>query len=399
MKRHLLCLLAAVVAAVTAGVPAGASSAPSGGCTMQTERPAYDANINQIRFFVANQTTESMGYGTPYSLEFAAGDFWKPVPTIDNGKKAFPAIGIVLMPGQTNTETIQLDSWYKQPMNKGQYRIRKTIGDKELTAEFQILPASACLKLNEPLEISAALDLSTQKGAFTVGPKESPSYATELWHELLAFQKGTPDKIPAGNPDAVLTMTDKKRTQTVLPLYQTQDKTWTKKDSAWYYAMDTGVVGRIDRKGRELGAYLPGTGPELIGALNRLQPLRDVKLKPHRFSSPFAYDGWQSDRETSGVTLSVFQFPSAEELNMQMHYLYEDGYTIRMETRSKDAVSFAPKRFEWSEPPHYFKAGSRLVLYNGSDQRILTALKGLLGPQVQTVEEKTAEQEMWGGMP
>ncbi len=395
MKKRLLCLLFVVSLMLGLSGPAFAvedTAAQTSAYSMKTERPAYDANIDAIRVLITDHSGKGGGYGEEYEFERETKRGWEPVPLKRNSEKMFLGIGIMLLPNQTNTGTISMD-WYARPFSPGKYRLIKTVGGEKLFAEFQILPPAKCFRLAEP--VSAQLSFKTQAGSgtLTIGPQESPAYVSEVWHELLAFQKGKPAKIPEGIPPVDMTLTLKNRKTVRVALFAGEGRVWANSQNAWYYADDPGVLDRIERKGKELGAFLPADGTALIQALNGLEPLKKVHLTAHQFSIPFAYPGWQSDVGTSGIILSVFQFPSAEELNRRMNYLYDDGYEIGVESRSGGVASFGTQTYHWSEPPHYFKAGSRLVLYNGSDKTILDALEKLLGEQVKTVEEKAAENE------
>lgn len=358
--------------------------------SMVTERSVYDANIDVINLQITNGTNQESGYGAGAVLERKNGESWEVVP-YRKGLAVAVEDSFALLPAKSTCREIFSTSPYPLPFQAGEYRIVKDIGtDDTICAEFSILPPDACLKLAEPSSASVTLSASGNV-VFTVGPSESSGYVKELWHELLAFQKGTKPVSPSLH--AKIDFTGKRTllgtSRQSVSLYASEGQTWAKLQNKWYYTPDSGLITRLENKGRELGAFLPSTGDALIQSLNALPPLKNVRFTAHKFSSPFPLSGWQSDRAVSGVTLSVFQFPSAADVNKQMSYLYEDGYMLGIESLSgsgsSQAVSFEKKRFDWSLPPHYFKAGSRLVLYNGSDKAILAALTGLLGPQAEPV--------------
>lgn len=358
--------------------------------SMVTERSVYDANIDMINLEITNSTNEESGFGEGAVLERQNGKSWDIVP-YRQGLAVTIEDSFALLPAKSSRTEVFSTSPYQLPFQAGQYRLVKDIGaDDTICAEFHILPPDACLKLAEPSSASITL-LSDGNAAFTVGPSESPGYVKELWHELSAFQKAAKPSSPSllAKIDLMGNRTFLGTSRQSLSIYAFDGQTWAKMGQTWYYTPDSGLITRLENKGRELGAFLPSTGDALIQSLNALPPLKNVRFTAHKFSSPFPLSGWQSDRAVSGVTLSVFQFPSAADVNRQMSYLYEEGYTLGMESNvgsgASQAVSFEKKRFDWSQPPHYFKAGSRLVLYNGSDEAILAALTGLLGPQVKPV--------------
>lgn len=345
---------------------------------MKTERADYDVNIDSIELEIYNATGGEVSYGLDFSLQRTIGD-----QTVDVEPKrpvVVPELAAVLANGATGRETVRMDGY--TPLEPGEYRLIKRIHGYEIPAGFTILDPKQCLNVKEPRSIAVTLQMNEKTGAFTVGPNESPAYVTRLWHELLTFKKG---KMPEGGakPFAAMTLDG----QTSLEFYQINGRIWAETGGEWFYTADSLFAARLEGMGEALGAFLPASGEELIKALNTLPSLEKVRFSAHDFERPFALAGWRSDRETSGVTLSIFQFPSAEAVNQQMGYLYDDGYTLGIGTRagsgSSQAVSFGRQRFDWSDPPHYFKAGSRVVLYNGGDEKVLAALSWLLGPEVE----------------
>lgn len=357
--------------------------------SMVTERSVYDANIDRINLEITNGTNEESGFGDGAVLERQNGKGWDVVP-YRQGLAVTIEDSFALLPAKSSRTEVFSTSPYQLPFQAGNYRVVKDIGaDDTICAEFYIVPPEACLKLAQPS--SASVTLANGNAAFTVGPSESPGYVKDLWHEFSAFQEAAKPSSPSllAKIDFIGKRTLLGTSKQSLSIYAFDGQTWAKMGQKWYYTPDSGLITRLENKGRELGAFLPSTGDALIQSLNALPPLKNVRFTAHKFSSPFPLSGWQSDRTVSGVTLSVFQFPSAADVNRQMSYLYDEGYTLGMESSvgsgSSQAVSFEKKRFDWSQPPHYFKAGSRLVLYNGIDEEILTALTGLLGPQVEPV--------------
>lgn len=412
MKKLPFYILGTALAFLLSASPAWAA-ASNPAYMVHTERPAYDANIDSIDLIVINNMDEESAFGMQYTLERLDGENWEEaarlrdyaIPVFKDGNWILELhthetldysdleIAAILPAGEGTSQTISMEP-YQKPLVAGRYRISKKLDGEQYYAEFSILSPNSCIKLPEPESATVTLKNNGAKAVFTVGPEESPKYLNELWHELLAFQKGSK---PEGlsSPIATVTLNRKKKLFTSssdsIDLYANEEQTWAKMDERWYFLDDPHLPDRLEAKGRQLGAYLPATGDELISVLNALEPLKNVQFIEQQLSKPFSLPGWQSEQGSSGIALSIFQFPSAEAVNRQMNYLYDNGYSLGIESSvgsgSSQAVSFSRQRFDWEKPPHYFKAGARLVLYNGSDTKILAALEGLLGPEVEPYRE------------
>lgn len=349
---------------------------------IKTERPYYDANIDRISTVITNRTAVEAGYGMHWQLQFNENGTWKAVPIHQN--LFFPDIAAILPPNSSNSEGYMLTHAYALPLKAGGYRIVISVSGDRIAAPFQILSPESCLQIDEPESIRFTLSTPEHSGTFLVSPQEYPEYVTAFWHELIAFPKASEPLGPYGEPAANIRLFYKNNAYKDVALYSTDDGVYARLDGAWYKSGASDILTRLVKKGEEAGSGKPQSGEALVQALNQLEPLKKVKFAAHQFSTPFAFPGWQSNRTSSGVTISIFQFPSAQRLNHQMHYLYDNGYTIGVESVLDGMASFETKNFSaWTEPPHYFKAGSRLVLYNGSDDAILSALTALLGEEVR----------------
>lgn len=357
---------------------------------MKTERPAYDGNVGTIRYFITNKTAEESAFGMGYGLERKNGETWEAVPPKPGANLKVPDVANIMFPGQTVTGYANLD-WVYAPLETGRYRITQSLGKNDTyCAEFIVPFPYDCLRLDEPVAAALTLNLDGKKGWFQVGEKESPQLVPELWHELLVFQEGDKPTGLAQSPAVQIRLTMKSAETVELDLYPQRNKVWALVEEKWYFVTDPAFLDRLNQMGTQLGAYLPATAGELLQALEKLEPLQDVPLTASRFADPFPYKGWRSDKAASGVELSVIQFPSAGELNEQMMGLSEDGYSIRAERRENGAIHYGPQELPWDAPPHFFKSGSRLVLYNGSEKKVIDALAGLLGPQInggETIEK------------
>lgn len=346
--------------------------------TMETERPAYDINIDSIRLNIANRTAEDGRFIAASVLQRQVGGRWIPIPPLDKS----PGYGgaSYTLPLHDERATVVNMAQFKTPLLPGRYRIIKEILPTQefVCAEFEILSQIRCLDIEQPVSVS--IDCSaTGGGTVMAGKDEASEYVKVLWHELLAFQKCPP---PADAPETFglkLMLTGAQRKMTVAEFCEIDGRTYMRLQDGWGYVEETNLIKRITDKARELGAYAPATGAALREALQKLEPLKEVTFGGIWHTEPFTGYGWKS--QNPKVEISIFQFKNATALNTQMRYLYDNGYSIGYESTAATA-SFTTKRYNWKNPPHYFTAGSRLVMYFGSDEKILTALTGLLGEQV-----------------
>ena len=70
-----------------------------------------------------------------------------------------------------------------------------------------------------------------------------------------------------------------------------------------------------------------------------------------------------------GKDVQVFEFPSVEEAS-----------TVA-ETVSPDGSSIGTSMVGWVAPPHFYKAGTLIVIYVGSDRDVINALQAAMGAQ------------------
>ena len=76
-----------------------------------------------------------------------------------------------------------------------------------------------------------------------------------------------------------------------------------------------------------------------------------------------------------GARVSTYEYPSEGALDRWRSGISEDGYSVP--TRGGGVAMV-----EWVDPPHFYTAGTLLVLYIGDDRAILDGLGSLLGDQV-----------------
>jgi ABC-type transport system substrate-binding protein len=75
-----------------------------------------------------------------------------------------------------------------------------------------------------------------------------------------------------------------------------------------------------------------------------------------------------------GVSVSTYEYPTSKALDEARSSISRDGYSVQTSTADGNTV------VEWVATPHFYSAGTLLVLYVGDEQRTLDALERLLGP-------------------
>lgn len=342
---------------------------------METEHSVYHPNVEFVEVTIRNCTGQETSYDLYFTLTGPEGTVQPAQPV------SVPDLAALLPPEGEMKETIPLKE-YSRPFPPGNYYITKSIGGEQVTAGF-VIRGENCLEVEKPDSMDITLQKDGKTGAYTVKPHGTPGDLLKLWHQLLMFQKGSKPDFPG---DAFASIRLNGKQDATLTLYRTEKAVWIEKEGGWYFTPFLTFAQQLELYAVKAGAFLPDTGEGLVKALNALPPFQNVRFTAHDFTTPFQLSGWQSDRKVSGVTLSIFQFPSADDVRRQMNYVYDDGYTLGLESwegsGASQSVSFGRRRFSWAQPPHFYTAGSRLVLYNGSDQAALDALEAFLGPEV-----------------
>jgi hypothetical protein len=73
--------------------------------------------------------------------------------------------------------------------------------------------------------------------------------------------------------------------------------------------------------------------------------------------------------KVNGVDVQVFEYDSVEAMEGEASQVSSDGGSV------------GTSMVMWMEAPHFYKAGRILVLYVGSDQKILDLLEKVIAPQ------------------
>ncbi len=105
------------------------------GLTMELEHDVYDPSLTSYTYFMHNDTAETVELGEPYAIQRREGDGWVDLTMKDNA--GWDAVGYTLEPGGTLALTCGF--WlYEEAPAAGEYRLVKTVGDAQLTAEFSL---------------------------------------------------------------------------------------------------------------------------------------------------------------------------------------------------------------------------------------------------------------------
>lgn len=105
------------------------------GLTMEMEHAVYDPSLTSYTYLIHNDTGEAVEFGEPYSIQRKEGDGWVDLTMKDS--VGWDDIGYSLEPGKTVALTCGF--WlYEEAPEAGEYRLVKTVGDTQLTAEFAL---------------------------------------------------------------------------------------------------------------------------------------------------------------------------------------------------------------------------------------------------------------------
>lgn len=115
-------------------VPETLEPAPEG-LTMEMEHPVYDPSLTSYTYLIHNDTEETVDFGADYTLQRKAGDGWTDLTLREDA--GWFAIGYSLDPGRTMALTCGF-ALYEEAPEAGEYRLVKTVGDAQLTAEFSL---------------------------------------------------------------------------------------------------------------------------------------------------------------------------------------------------------------------------------------------------------------------
>ncbi len=115
--------------------PSNAEIAADGAVTLKTQFDKYSPDIEKISFFIINNTSDELSYGSPYSLETEVDGEWCKIPYKPN--TAWNDLGYLLMANAKNTDALSFGIFDFKP-TVGKYRIVKEFNGKSYTAEFEL---------------------------------------------------------------------------------------------------------------------------------------------------------------------------------------------------------------------------------------------------------------------
>lgn len=353
---------------------------------MKMDRPIYDGNVEKIRYTIFNRTDKDLGYGVDYQLEKFENGKWAEYPIAERkDQKRFTSIGANLMANSSGLEWEMMD-WYAKPFQPGKYRLIKPIGTEKVKAEFEISDIKKAMTLPEPREVELTYK-GTNKTVKINYTEKDKEYLSNVVHELLAFQENKKSD-PLNDNDGVIQVVveDKKGKSVTVDLFQEKSTTSALVGGKVYTIADPNVIPRICKDSSAYGISIPYTGETIIQALKEKDVFQNVKFKQHDFSIPFKKSGWLSNREESNVNLSIFSYDRPTEVLSQSHKIFNNGYTIETQAKTGELISSVAEKYDWEQPPHYYTAGKCLVMYCGTDQKALTALKEIFGDEVDTTD-------------
>lgn len=353
---------------------------------IKMERPIYDGNVEKIKFTFYNHTNEDLVYGTYFSIEKFENGKWEECPVRESSQKYFPSIGTVLFANSANFG-IEFTDRYKKPFSPGKYRYVKDLGLEKVGAEFEITDINQAMTLPDADKVELTYKNGNKSGTITYTEKEK-DYRSSVVHELLAFQENKKARSVSNGVETIqVVVKDKQGKSVTVELFAESESTSAMVGNTLYAIPDPNVIPRIRADMEKLGAFVPSTGETIIQALKEKDVFKDVKFKKHNFTTPFKRSGWLANRDVSNVNLSIFEYDSPVQVDYQSSYIYNNGYAIRVENFEEGGSGSELKEYNWEQPPHYFKAGKCLVMYCGTDEKALTALKNIFGDEVDAALE------------
>lgn len=353
---------------------------------VKMERPIYDANFEYVKFFMTNHSDKEFGFGSTFWMEKYQDGKWVELPFRKHSdQKYFPSIGGVFEANSSMWE-IERPIMYEQPFAPGKYRVVKPLGIEYTKAEFEVADIKKAMTLPEADKVELTYKNGSKTGKVTYTEKEK-DYRSSVVHELLAFQENKKARSVSNGVETIqVVVKDKKGKSVTVELFAESESTSAMVGNTLYAIPDPNVIPRIRADMEKLGAFVPSTGETILQALKEKDVFKNVKFKQHDFTIPFKKSGWLSNRDVSNVNLSIFSYDSPAEVLKQSRDISDNGYTIGVEIRTDETFSYTSEEYDWEQPPHYYTAGKCLVMYCGTDQKALTALKEIFGDEVDTTD-------------
>lgn len=116
-------------------IPTEEPEAAPEGLTMELEHEVYDPSLTSYTYLLHNNTSETVEFGEPYTIERNDGGQWAELTRRDD--VGWNTVGYLLEPGQTMALTCGF--WlYEETPTAGEYRLVKDVGGAQLTAEFAL---------------------------------------------------------------------------------------------------------------------------------------------------------------------------------------------------------------------------------------------------------------------
>jgi hypothetical protein len=112
----------------------------------------------------------------------------------------------------------------------------------------------------------------------------------------------------------------------------------------------------------------PLTAEDKAGLVAALQAVGATVESGETVSQPF-FTPAGNIIKVNGSDVQVFEYESAEAMAGEASQVAPDGSSI------------GSSMVDWMDIPHFYKAGRIIVLYVGSDEKVLAWLENALGPQ------------------
>ena len=105
------------------------------GVSLQLNQEQYKSEGDTFNLTVVNDSEKEISYGVPFIVEYLKEETWYEVEP--DQEMAFVLILYTLPPNDQASDELNLKHY--EPLEPGHYRIVRQIGDKALTAEFEVI--------------------------------------------------------------------------------------------------------------------------------------------------------------------------------------------------------------------------------------------------------------------
>lgn len=384
-------ILALLLAAAAFLLPAAVRAQEAGQLSMKLDKKYYDATIGELELKVDNATAHSYEGRAGFRLERLTAGVWYPAEKIPDAPGE--VWNTIPLPAGTSYATGLQMGGFQQPFAPGTYRITKSFlpsgqtGDPvELREYFQVMDPTLNLRTSGAESLLVRMPGEEQEFLLDdYSGEASPFY--KIMQELRRFQAvDPPDEKTLSQANASVTLKTRNDDRWEITLYQGPFATYAKTAESWYIAPDLEMIPRLRIHTASYGGDSRAIGEDLINSLVACPSMRNLEFTRHTFSTPFAYPGWRAAVSQEGEQLAIFRFPSAAKAKEQLRHVSTaasaaspDAYSVGLPDKKGGYTDV--KTYKWTYPPHYYRFGPLVVLYNGDDETIRDALQKALGQE------------------